>query len=281
MRDMRPNLLPEDDEMMDRDGWRLVVARFAAEGGRMARRVLAAGVDVIAPPGCLVCREPTGGAGGLCASCWRELVFIEEPSCPLTGRPLAFAGAETDLQSVPALMAGRPWARLRAAVAYEGVARQLVRGLKYHDRHEAARLMARLLGRRLTGVLTAQTVVIPVPLHRRRLWRRRFNQSALLARDVARQAGAVFAPEALVRLRATTPQVRLSGTARRTNVRGAFAVAQRARSMVAGRHVVVIDDVLTTGATAAACCQALARAGAARVEVAVFALAGESASLHK
>ncbi len=254
---------------------------FPDRARRLARSLLGRGLDIILPPGCLACHERTGTAGGLCASCWRELVFIEEPSCPVTGRPLAFAGAETDLQSIPALMAGRPWARLRAAVAYEGVARQLVRGLKYHDRHEAARLMARLLGRRLAGELTAQTVVIPVPLHRRRLWRRRFNQSALLARDVARQAGAVFAPEALVRLRATTPQVRLSGAARRRNVRGAFAVAPRAHPLVAGRHVVVIDDVLTTGATAAACCQALARAGAARVEVAVFALAGESASLHK
>ncbi len=243
---------------------------------RLLRALFSRAVDVVAPPGCLLCGAPTASPGALCADCWKGLELIEEPFCPRTGRPLAHEGAE------PATLAGPapPWDSLRAAAAYNGTARRIAQGLKYHDRHEFAAFMARAMTRAMGGRLSAASVVTPVPLHGRRLWSRRFNQSALLARGMARAAGALYAPGVLLRRRATPPQVGLSAAERSRNVRGAFSVTPAGRMLVEGRAVVLVDDVLTTGATARACCAALRRAGAARVDVAVFALAGEAAAIH-
>ncbi len=237
-------------------------------------------VDLLLPPSCVLCGTAVRAASGLCAACWGRLRFIEEPCCPVTGRPLAHEGEAADFLSAPALAAGRAWDGVRAAVLFNEAARRLVHGLKYYDRHEGLALMATLMSRAAGERLRPGTLVVPVPLYRYRLWRRRFNQSALLARRMARMTGACYMPEVLCRVRSTRPQVGLSGDDRRRNVRGAFAVPPERMAVVHGARVVLVDDVMTTGATAEDCCRALRRAGAERVEVLVFALAGEDGALH-
>jgi len=250
--------------------------RLAEWTGRLGGRL----VDLLLPPSCVLCGTAVRAASGLCAACWGMLRFIEEPCCPVTGRPLAHEGEVADFLSAPALAAGRSWDGVRAAVLFNDAARRLVHGLKYHDRHEGMALMAALMARAAGDRLRPGTLVVPVPLYGRRLWRRRFNQSALLARWMARMSGARYVPEVLCRVRPTRPQVGLSGDDRRRNVRGAFAVPEEQAAAVHGRQVVLVDDVMTTGATAEDCCRALRGAGAERVEVLVFALAGEDGALH-
>ena len=241
-------------------------------------------VDLLLPPACALCGRPVADAGRLCAACWSELRFIEAPFCHASGRPLAWEGADVErAASLPALMSRPPWRTLRAAVLYDhGPARILVHRLKFGDDPRGAGFMADCLWRAGRSLLAPpETLVVPVPLHRLRLWRRRYNQAAELARRLARRAARRHAPLLLERVRPTPPQARLSADARRRNVRGAFRVPPARQAAIAGRPVVLIDDVLTTGATAAACCAALLDAGASRVDVLVFALAGVDGALHK
>ena len=243
----------------------------------LARRAL----DVIVPPRCVTCRAELGAETGLCGDCWARLTLIEEPSCPATvsahaptsGRPVA---------SLPASAKKQPWESLRAAAFYDGPGRDLVHALKFHDDHAPVRMMARLMTRRVRALAQAypRMLVTPVPLHRWRLWQRRFNQSALLARALVEELGLAFIPDLLLRTRYTTPQTRLSGRARRRNLSGAFAVNPRHASLLKGAPVLLVDDVLTTGATARACTRALLKGGAGSVHVAVFALAEEPRALH-
>jgi ComF family protein len=172
------------------------------------------------------------------------------------------------------------WMRSRSAVAYDDASKPIVHGLKYRDRHEAASLMTRLMARAGSQLLTECDLVIPVPLHPMRLWRRRFNQSALLAQRLCDVRPEAFQPLILRRVRSTRPQVGLDHEARRKNVRGAFIVAERDRMKVAGRRIVLVDDVMTTGATASACTLALQKAGAASVDILTFALVLEPRRLH-
>jgi ComF family protein len=243
----------------------------------LARRV----ADTIVPPRCVACRAELAADACLCGDCWARLALIEEPSCPATGLPLTGEWAET-LASLPASAQKRPWESLHAAVFHDGPGRALVHALKFHDDHAPARLMARLMARRVRKLARERRnlLVTPVPLHRRRLWWRRFNQSALLARALARELGLAFIPDLLVRRRYTTPQTRLSGRERRRNLKGAFAVNARHAARLQGRPVLLVDDVLTTGATARACTRTLLEAGAGSVHVVVFALAEEPRALH-
>ncbi len=244
------------------------MARTLLRGPRRAGRAV---LDVLVPPGCLLCGAKVASGPGLCAACWTGLEIIEEPRCPLGGRPLEHEGAEA-----PAPLRPPAWDGLRAAVLFNETGRRIVHQLKYGDHPAAAHVMATLMRRALGGGLERGVILVPVPLHRRKLWRRRFNQSALLAQIMARGTPARAEPLILQRIRPTRPQVGLGRAARQRNVRRAFAVAEGRAGTLRGRHVVLVDDVLTTGATAEACCRALRAAGAARVEVAVFALAGPS-----
>jgi ComF family protein len=156
-------------------------------------------------------------------------------------------------------------------VRYDDVARTLVHALKYQDRTDLAPAMGRWMARAGQELLTEADILVPVPLHWRRGWSRRYNQSGALARIISRQSGVKLASEALRRVRATEQQIGLSRSQRASNVQGAFKVAGDRSADIAGRRVILVDDVLTTGATVDACARALLRAKAAAVDVLVFA----------
>jgi ComF family protein len=236
-------------------------------------------VDTVTPPRCLACHAEIAGAASLCVSCWQKLRLIEEPVCNVLGTPFAF---EQGAGAVSAQALARPpaWDRARAAVAYDAAARPLVHALKYHDTPEAGLMMARMMGRAGRRLLDDADLLVPVPLHRWRLWRRRFNQSAFLAQQIARASGKAFRPDILARVKATRSQVGLHEDERRRNVARAFAVAPQGVAAIAGRNLVLVDDVLTTGATAGACAAVLRQAGARRIDVLCFALVLEPARFH-
>jgi ComF family protein len=236
----------------------------------LAGRILGRLVDIALPAHCLACDRRIADAGTLCASCWSGLKLIERPYCEKLGTPFTYELGEGAL-SAEAIADPPPFGRCRAVAAFDDVARKLVHGLKYRDRLDLAMWMASWMMRSGGELIADCDVIVPVPLHRRRLWSRRFNQSGELAKTVARHARKPFAALALTRVRATRHQVGLSAGERDRNVRGAFRVAADARGGLTGRRVLLIDDVYTTGATAKAATRALLRAGAASVDVLVFA----------
>jgi len=227
-------------------------------------------VDFILPPLCLACRAPVQGQGGLCAQCWPRVDFIEPPRCDRLGIPLPVPSDEP-VVSAAALADPPVYDRARVVARYDGVMRELVHGLKYGDRHEGVELFARWMVHAGAEVLDTANAIVPVPLARTRLWWRRFNQAALLARAIGRATNIPDKPFALQRIRRTPSQVGLSAEQRRRNVAGAFRVPGRRRAQVAERNIVIVDDVITTGATANACARTLKRAGAARVDVLALA----------
>jgi ComF family protein len=227
------------------------------------------GLDVALPPLCPGCRDLVTD-NGLCPACWSRLAFIAPPYCPRLGIPFAYDPGPGIL-SMQAIADPPAYQRARAAVRYDDVARALVHAFKYGDRLDLAPLMGRWMARAGHELIGEADALVPVPLHWRRLWTRRFNQSAALAEAIARASGVAVAHTPLRRVKATAQQVGLSRAERATNVQGAFRVAPAAKGEVAGRRLIVIDDVLTSGATADACARALLRAGAAQVDVLVFA----------
>jgi ComF family protein len=233
------------------------------------RATLGLALDVALPQLCPVCREPVDGAG-LCAPCWSKLSFIAPPYCERLGIPFPFDGGP-GLLSMEAIADPPAYNRARAAVRYDEIARTLVHALKYGDRLDLAPMMGRWMAHAGRELLAQADAMVPVPLHWRRQWARRFNQSALLAEIIAKASGAVVAHGALKRVKATHQQVGLDKSARAENVQGAFRVPAERRAQGVGCKLVLVDDVLTSGATVDACARALLRAGAASVDVLVFA----------
>src|ERR1700733_10769431 len=226
-------------------------------------------LDIALPTLCVACREPVHGEG-VCATCWAKLSFIAPPFCPRLSLPFIYDPGP-ELLSMEAIANPPAYARARAAVRYDDVARTLVHALKYQDRTDLAPAMGRWMARAGQQLLGEADVLVPVPLHWKRSWSRRYNQSGALARVIARQSGVKLTTEALRGVRSTQQQIGLSRTERASNVQGAFKVAADRKADIAGRRVILIDDVLTSGATAGACAQALLRAKATQVDVLVFA----------
>lgn len=244
-------------------------ARAAARGLRQGGGFLA---DLIMPPVCVACHARLVSRDAVCAPCWRGVHFIRPPVCDRLGVPLPF---DTGGPMISAAAAADPpeYDRCRAVARYAGTMRRLIHDFKFHDRHDARRLFGRWLAEAGAEFLSdPAALLVPVPLSRLGLFRRQFNQAAILAHEIRRVTGREAAPLALVRARRTARQVGLTRAQRRRNVRGAFAVPEREKARIAGRPVILVDDVVTTGATVRACARALRRAGASRVDVLALAL---------
>src|SRR6202171_2600735 len=234
-----------------------------------ARAVLRTALDLALPPLCAACREPVDGKG-LCPACWSKLSFITRPYCERLGIPFVYDPGPGIL-SMEAIADPPAYNRARAAVRFDEISRALVHALKYGDRLDLAPMMGRWMANAGRELTREADLMVPVPLHWRRQWARRFNQSALLAGVVGKANGLRVSHGALKRVKATAQQVGLARTERALNVQGAFGVRPDARIEVAGRRLGLGDDVLTSGATIEACTRALMRAGAAGVDVLVFA----------
>ena len=236
-------------------------------------------LEIVYPPSCIACRRATMQAGTLCAACWGRMPFIERPYSERLGTPFA-QDLGPGLISPEAFANPPVFNRARAVARYDdGPARDLVHNLKYGDRLELADAMGRWMTRVGAELLAEADLILPVPLHRKRLFSRRFNQAAALAQVVAAQSGKPFDPLSLVRVKPTTPQVGLTRAQRADNVQGAFRVRDDAKPMISGKKIVLIDDVLTTGATLNAASRVLLRAGAGQVDVLVFARVAQGAGL--
>jgi ComF family protein len=239
--------------------------------GALARAL----IDIVFPPHTL---DRTGLAQsiGLSAEAWTRVGFIGEPACDGCGAPLEY---ETGERCAACLARPRAFDRARAAVLYDEASRDLILQFKHADRTDLAGLFAGWIGRAAEDLLADADVVAPVPLHRSRLLARRFNQAAEIARPLARRHRLAYLPDALVRARRTESQAGKSGAARRRNVAGVFLARQSQRRRIEGRRVLLVDDVLTTGATAEACARALKAAGASAVDLAVIARVREAPSV--
>lgn len=225
-------------------------------------------LDLVLPP-----RAFDGGAalsGGLSAQAWSRITFLDDPVCDGCGAAMPFdSGA---VERCPLCLARpRAFGRARAACVYDEHSRDLILKLKHADRTDLSGLFSRWLSRAAAPLLEDADAIAPVPMHPGRLLRRRYNQAAEIARPLARASGVAYLPDALVRQRDTVSQGGKSASGRRRNVAAAFAVPEARRHRVIGRKIVLVDDVLTTGATAEGCARALLAAGAAEVTLAVVA----------
>jgi ComF family protein len=228
--------------------------------------------DLVYPPVCAGCGIRNGSHRALCPACWATMRFIERPYCEVLGLPFSHDPGPGML-SAQAIAEPPVFDRLRSVAVYDGVTAQLTQSLKYRDRTELAAMMALWMVRAGGEHVSTCDGILPVPLHRSRFFKRRFNQSAELSRQMATLAGRPHLTDVLFRRKRTAQQVGLSARARQENVRAAFQVVDGRQDAVFGKRLVLVDDVFTTGATVSSAARALKRAGAAEVTVLTFAMA--------
>lgn len=230
-------------------------------------------LGAIYPPRCLGCGDMVDSDFGLCASCWGQTEFIGATACDACGVPLPGVGDGQAIHCDSCIKYPKPWAQGRAALVYGGMGRTLVLKLKHADRQEIARPAAGWMQHASQALITKDTLIAPVPLHWLRLAKRRYNQSALIARHLADLTGCDWCADLLHRPRKTAS---LDGKTRDERARildGAIRIHPRRRHRIVGRPVLLIDDVMTTGATLAACVEACRASGAGQVCVSVLARA--------
>ncbi len=240
---------------------------------RGLRQVGMAAVDVLLPPRCLICAELVPLDGTLCAGCFREMTLIGEPCCHRCGVPFLHSGqgqrpsATAPLQCQRCVNNPPEYGQARAAWLYDKASRRLLLPLKYSDRTELARPLARQMAFAGRDLLARAELLLPVPLHYRRLLSRKYNQAGLLAKRLSKLSGVPWAPDLLRRRRSTPALGGLSAGERIVALHGAFRLARGGAARIAGRRLLLVDDVMTSGATVRACAAVLLAAGAAGVDV--------------
>lgn len=228
-------------------------------------------VQLLYPPRCIGCGALVQSDFGLCGTCWGDTPFIGGTLCESCGVPLPGTGDGHRLECDDCMATPRPWSQGRAALLYRDTARQMVLALKHADRPEVVRPAALWMARAAREMLQPGMLIAPVPLHRSRLLMRRYNQSALLVQALARETGLEYCPDLLVRTRRTGSQEGKSAAERFENLRGAIAPHPGRTHRMQGRQVLLVDDVMTSGATLAASTEACLGAGATGVCVLVLA----------
>ena len=236
------------------------------------RRATGVGLDLLLPPRCAACDEAVGLHGQLCAGCFGKTNFISAPFCAGCGVPFAAVEQGGDAALCAGCRDQKPvFRQARAALRYDDQARRLILPLKHGDRTELARILAPMMLRAGAALLARADALVPVPLHRRRLFERKYNQAALLAHALGRLADRPVLPDGLLRTRRTEPLEEKSPEERSREVAGSIAVRRSRLRHISGRKIVLIDDVMTSGATANVCAAALLAAGASAVDVLVAA----------
>ncbi|MGE0093166.1 MAG: double zinc ribbon domain-containing protein [Alphaproteobacteria bacterium] len=235
------------------------------------RKFGTAALDLLLPPQCLSCRQVVAAPGTLCGACFAKIRFLSAPCCAACGTPFEFDPGGADALCGNCVRERPSYARARAVFRYDDSSRSLVLAFKHGDRIDAASAYARWLARAGDALIADADLIAPVPLHWTRLFHRRYNQSALLANALARLVERPVLPDLLHRRRRTPSQGGLGRAERVRNVRGAFAVRTGSRPSVAGKRILLVDDVLTTGATVEACASALLKADALAVDVLTLA----------
>lgn len=224
-------------------------------------------LKLLYPEQCVSCREPVEGMFGLCGACWSKTPFINGAVCDTCGTPLPEADGveEEQLKCDDCMVITRPWSRGRAALVYRDNARRLVLALKHSDRLDLVRPAAGWMARAASSILTRDMLVVPIPAHWTRLFSRRYNQAAMLAQALAREERLDYAPDLLLRPRHTPPQEGMDRTARFKNLSGAIIPHPKRGNALEGRKVLLVDDVMTSGATFAAAAEACSQAGASGI----------------
>jgi ComF family protein len=236
----------------------------------VAKGVLRLTADMLFPPRCPSCQSYVSADGNFCAPCFSKLRMIDHPLCACCGIPFSVA-VDADTRCPSCLDSPPEFDVARAALVYDAVSAPLVSALKFHDQWANMARYVQMMQRVGQPLFAGADILVPVPLHWRRLWRRKFNQSALLAYGISAQSGIPCQPTLLQRVVYTKPQMRLDREARLRNVKPAFAVPAHAMAALTDKVVVLVDDVVTTGATANACAKALKAAGAKEVRVVALA----------
>ncbi|WP_413154562.1 ComF family protein [Bartonella sp. cb54] len=256
----------------------LYFSAVALNGGGILNNFIERLITILYPPICPKCQQRVSAYGTVCSECWKDLQFITKPYCPVMGIPFVCDMGDGFL-SGEAIQNSPPFSRVRSVLVHKGVAQVLVTRLKYGDHIELASFMANWMVFAGREVIDDCDIIIPIPLHFRRFFRRRYNQSAELARYIAATQKKIFKPSWLVRCRHTRPQVSLSTKERKLNVRNAFKVPCKVKKYIEGCSILLIDDVFTTGATVTAAAATLKHAGARQVDVLTFSRALKEVSI--
>jgi ComF family protein len=236
----------------------------------LASAAVKTAMDSLFPPRCFSCHDLTEKTSGLCANCWNGITFISTPFCTRCGSPFPY-NIGSSLECMPCMASPPPYDMARAVFAYDEGSRKLITGYKYQDRTQATPMFTSWLIRVGAELLAQTDIILPVPLHRWRLLQRRYNQSALLARNLSQASGKIMLPSALIRTRNTPQQAGLNRAQRLLNVKDAFNVPPAYRTQIKDKKILLLDDVLTTGATLNSCTQALLEAGVKAVYVLTLA----------
>ena len=235
-------------------------------------------LNALLPPVCLNCHAPLQNSHQLCSGCWQNLHFISSPYCQIMGTPLPFHLGEMAV-STQAQADPPAYDQARSIAHYDGTMRALIHKFKYQDRHELVQLFATWLALIGSDLLDKSDMILPIPLHRRRLWQRRFNQSALLAKRLGQITGAPVHYSYLQRHKKTRPQVGLTSGQRKDNLQGAFMIDPKTEKHIRHRSILLIDDVITTGTTANTAAKTLKRGGAQSVYILSLGLVTNKPSL--